>query len=50
MEYVAASMIDIPKQNPDKYDYRLQEFPTAWRFAICESDVVWLLTVLDYSV
>jgi len=43
-------MIVILKMNPAAYSGKLQGFPTAPRCAICRSDVVCLLTGINYAV
>jgi hypothetical protein len=42
-------MIIILNKNPPQYSFKLQEFPTALRFAISQSDVVWLLAGIHCS-
>jgi len=43
-------MIIILKMNPAAYSSKLQGLPTAPRCAICRSDVVCLLTGINYTV
>jgi len=43
-------MIVMLKMNPTEYGCKLQGFPTAPQFAISRSDVVWLLTVINWGV
>jgi hypothetical protein len=43
-------MIVIHKMNPAAYSGKLQGFHTAPRCAICRSDVVCLLTGINYAV
>jgi hypothetical protein len=50
MEYLAANMIVVLMMNPTEYRCKLQGFPTAPQFAKCWSDVICLLTGINYHV
>jgi len=50
MEYIAANMIVMIKMNPTEYGCKLQGFPTTPQFAISRSDVVCLITGINFAL
>jgi hypothetical protein len=50
MESGAANVTILLKMNPTAYGCKLQAFPTTPQFAICQSDVVFVITGINCGV